>query len=367
MTTRTTTLRAAAAVTAATACLLAGCTSTGETDPEARRTGSSGHGTASESSKPSRPADDGKPSDSASASSGPGRQDGAPWNLDRIDQRTPPLNGAFTTEATGKGVTAYVIDTGLDIKHRAFGGRASLGADFFDEPDASDCPASDGTGHGTFVAGIVAGDPYGVAPEARLVRVQGIRCGEGRKPLPDGVQDTKLIQAVDWVRTHAKKPAVVNMSINQKGVTKAVDAAVRRLIASGVSVVVSAGNYGDDACKHSPAGVREAVVVAASTRRGRAWQESDENGSGHGRCVDLYAPGDHITSAWYEHGDATHPWGATSWAAPHVTGAAALYLSAHPRATPGQVESWLVDHASRGVLKKVPPDTPNRFLNVSGL
>ncbi|GGO97242.1 hypothetical protein GCM10012280_58600 [Wenjunlia tyrosinilytica] len=295
---------------------------------------------------------------------------GVPWNLDRLDQRTRPLDGRFTTRSAGAGVHVYVIDTGLDIGHAQFSGRASLGADFVGEPDAGDCFDGGGLGHGTFVAGIIGGKKYGVAPKAKIVRVQAIKCEEGSggpAPAASGASDASIVKAVKWVTLHARRPAVVNMSLNLDKRSAALDSAVQRMIDAGVPTVVSAGNFNDDACKHSPAGVRGAIVVAASTTRDRHWSDAGGYGSGHGRCVDLYAPGEKITSALAGGGTATSDFAATSWAAPHATGVAALYLCTHPKATPAQVQHWLDQHAGRGLVTGVPPHTPNRLLNTGHL
>ncbi|MEU0008244.1 S8 family peptidase [Streptomyces sp. NPDC006314] len=289
-----------------------------------------------------------------------------PWNLDRLDERTRPLDGGFGARTDGRGVHVYVIDTGLDLKHAEFDGRASLGADFVGKPDTGDCPDAMGVGHGTFVAGIIAGKRYGVAPGAKVVRVQGIECEEGgssgvTKNTASG-QEAPIVKAVEWVTRHARRPAVVNMSLNLRERSPALDAAVQRMIDSGVPAVVAAGNFADDACPHSPAGVPGAVVVAASTRSDRHWNDSGAFGSGRGRCVDLYAPGEKITSAVAGGGTYTSEGAATSWAAPHATGVAALYLSVHPKARPAQLHDWLIAEASRNVLTGVPPQTPNRLL-----
>ncbi|MFF4212736.1 S8 family peptidase [Streptomyces sp. NPDC001796] len=270
------------------------------------------------------------------------------WGLDRIDQPNPPLDQGYTwPEPAGAGVTAYVIDTGIRISHQDFGGRASYGWDFVD----NDATAQDGNGHGTHVAGTVAGATYGVAKQAEVVAV---------RVLDDNGAGTtaQVIAGIDWVTKHARKPAVANLSLG--GYANAqLDAAVRNSIASGVTYAVAAGNDGLAAGLYSPARVDQAITVGASDRK-----DARASFSNWGPSLDLFAPGVAITSDSNASDTGTATLSGTSMAAPHVAGAAALYLARHPKATPAQVSQALVRRAASGRIKGAGIGSPNKLLQV---
>ncbi|MCC0096211.1 S8 family peptidase [Streptomyces flavotricini] len=272
------------------------------------------------------------------------------WGLDRIDQHPLPLDNGYTyPDKAGEGVTAYIIDTGVRISHTEFGGRASYGFDAID----NDNTAQDGHGHGTHVAGTVAGNSYGVAKKAKIVGVRVLdNNGSGTTE--------QVVAGIDWVTQHAVKPAVANMSLGG-GADSALDTAVRNSIASGITYGVAAGNESTDASSKSPARVAEAITVGATTST-----DAKASYSNYGSILDIFAPGSSITSSWGTGDTATNTISGTSMATPHVVGAAALYLSQNPASTPAQVRDGLVAAATPNVVTGPGSGSPNRLLYVGG-
>jgi subtilisin family serine protease len=274
-------------------------------------------------------------------------QTDATYGLDRIDQRTQPPSGTYSYAADGSGVRVYVIDTGIYYEHADFGGRAfyeidMVGADEWTE--GRDCH-----GHGTHVAGTIGGTTYGVAKKVALYSVRILNCqGVG--------QLFYLIHAIDWITENGVKPAVANLSVGT-GFSQTVNDAIARSTAAGFSYVAGAGNSSADACNFSPASAPSAITVASADQ-----VDAFSGFSNYGSCVDLEAPGESITSDWIGSTTATATISGTSMATPHVTGAAALYLSTAPNATPSQVAQALTANATANVLTSVPAGTPNRLL-----
>nr|BFE65611.1 serine protease [Dactylosporangium thailandense] len=271
-------------------------------------------------------------------------QTSATWGLDRIDQQALPLDKSYTY-GPASNVTAYIIDTGVRLTQTEFAGRVRSGYDFVD----NDANASDCQGHGTHVAGTVGGKTYGVAKDVKLVAVRVLDCSGGGSY-------SQIIAGVDWVTKNAVKPAVANMSLGGAAGTT-LDNAVKKSIASGVTYAVAGGNDSANACTKSPARLPEAITVGATDSN-----DTRASFSNYGNCLDIFAPGVNITSSSNSSDTATQKMSGTSMATPEVTGAAALYLAAHPAATPAQVRDALVAAATNGVVKNAGSGSPNKLL-----
>ena len=270
-------------------------------------------------------------------------QSNPPWGLDRIDQRARPLNAIYTFNWTGSGVRAYVIDTGIRTSHSQFGGRASNVFDAFGG-NGQDC-----NGHGTHVAGTIGGSTFGVAKSALLRGVRVLNCsGSG--------STSGVIAGVDWVRQNHIAPAVANMSLGG-GASSALDTAVNNLHNANVTIAVAAGNSNANACNSSPARAANAVTVGSTTQT-----DSRSSFSNFGTCLDLFAPGSGILSAWISSDTSSATLSGTSMASPHVAGVAALYKQANPGASSTTIRNAIVNNATTNVVTNAGTGSPNRLL-----
>jgi hypothetical protein len=271
-------------------------------------------------------------------------QSNAPWGLDRIDARAG-LDRQYTYGATGAGVNAYIIDTGLRSSHSEFTGRVGQGfTSINDGRGTEDC-----NGHGTHVTGSIGGRTYGVAKDVKVYPVRVFGC-------QSSTPNSAILAGVDWVAQNADLPAVVNMSLGG-GQSTALNNAVQKMVDAGVVVVVAAGNSNADACSSSPASLATAITVGATTT-----SDARASYSNFGRCVDIFAPGSNILSAWFNGDNATQSISGTSMASPHVAGAVALLLEESPDATPDAITRTLLAQATRNALSNPGNSSPNLLL-----
>lgn len=271
----------------------------------------------------------------------------APWGLDRIDQRLLPLSNSFDDKSQdGLNTYSYVVDTGIDATNVDFDKRVTAGfTAILDGRGSADC-----NGHGTHVAGTIAGKQYGVAKASTLIPVRVLDCsGSGSY--------STVISGLDWIAANhrAGDAAVVNMSLGGSA-SSTLDGAVRNLIAKGIHVVVAAGNSSADACNYSPARVLDAITVGATTS-----SDSRASYSNTGSCLDLFAPGSSITSTWLG-STATQTISGTSMAAPHAAGVVARFISLNPTLTPAQVAQSIRTSSTQDRVTSAGTASPNRLL-----
>jgi hypothetical protein len=287
------------------------------------------------------------------AACSPTTQPTAQWNLDRIDQADLPLDNTYTYRATGTGVNVYVIDSGILTTHWEFISHRATNVFDRDGGTGADC-----NGHGTYVAGIIGGSTHGVAKNVKLYGVRVLGCDNRGS-------NSDVIRGVDWVTRNHKKPAVANMSFST-GASSALDDAVKRSIAAGVTYVVAAGNGTNndniavDAGRFSPGRVEQAITVGATNSL-----DYKATISNFGPVVDVFAPGIYVTSAWNTGDTSRKDLEGTSVAAPHVTGVVAMILEVYPSASPAQIESLIRESATKDKLSYLGEGSANRLLNAS--
>lgn len=278
-------------------------------------------------------------------SSPPLQQGGATWGLDRIDQRSDALDGNYQFQYQGSGVHAFVVDTGILAEHLDFGSRVASGyTAIADGRGTSDC-----NGHGTHVSATLGGSQWGVAKGVTLVPVRVLDCsGSG--------SNSGVIAGIDWLASQtSRRPAVANLSLGG-GYSSSLNSAVAGAVSKGVTMVVAAGNSNADACTTSPASEPSALTVGAT-------DSSDARApySNYGQCVDLFAPGSSVTSAWNTAANAIATLSGTSMASPHVAGIAALALAANGNASPATVADFLLANSTAGVIGNAGSGSPNRL------
>ncbi|HEY0153385.1 MAG TPA: S8 family peptidase [Longimicrobium sp.] len=281
-------------------------------------------------------------------------QSGATWGIDRIDQRSRPLSGTYNYTNTASNVRAYIIDTGVRATHSEFRrtdgtSRASNSYNATGDGNSSDC-----NGHGTHVAGTVGGKTYGVAKAVMIRAVKVFTCSGSSA-------NSIIIAGIDWTTSNHVKPAVANLSLGG-GASQATDDAVNRLSNAGVYVAVAAGNENTDACTRSPARASTVTTVASSTS-----SDAKSSFSNWGSCVELYAPGSSITSAWYGSDTQTNTISGTSMASPHVAGVGALYKGTYGDASYSTIRSWIINNSTASVITGNVSGTPNRLLYKASL
>lgn len=272
-------------------------------------------------------------------------QSAATWGLDRIDQTSLPLNSSYSFNGTGAGTTAFIIDTGIRADHAEFAGRVLPGySAVADGNGTNDC-----NGHGTHVSGTVGGSTWGVAKGVNLVPVRVLDCaGSGSL--------SGVIAGIDWAAGSGLRPAVANLSLGSAK-SSTVNAAVAGAYNKGLTLVVAAGNSSANACNYSPASEPTAITVGATTSA-----DARASYSNYGSCLDVFAPGSFITSAWHTSNTATNTISGTSMASPHVAGVAALALQANPQSSPAQIASFITGYATLNKVTSAGTGSPNRLV-----
>lgn len=284
----------------------------------------------------------------ATGSESIGVQVGAPWNLVRLSQRFLPLNfnplRYLYLAGVGADVDIYVVDSGIDIAHPEFEGRARFGASFVDGQ------SGDGFGHGTHVAGIISSKTFGVCKGAHLIAV---------KVLDDNGNGStvSVLGGLSWISRSIRngRKSIVNLSLSGPR-SPAMNQAIDSLSALNVAIVTAAGNGNQNACTVSPSSATTALTVAASTNADTRLLQPASN---YGPCVKIIAPGSFVTSAWPGGGSASMS--GTSMAAPHMSGAIAEFWSGKNIAVT-KIILAIQEFATQDILASFPEATPNLLL-----
>lgn len=286
--------------------------------------------------------------------------DGAlPWQLDRVDQRDLPMQGVYEgcTLNQGEGVRVYILDSGIRV-HRDFTfpdetSRLLPGKTFINDGLGTD-DCANGTGHGTYVAGMAVGRWSGIAKKAWVIPVRISNC------TGNVASQQVYVDAINWVtQDHTSGPAVANLSYIP-GSSTAIDTAANNMINDGVVFTAGAGNTGGNNCSSSPQRVANVLTVGATTKT-----DAKASFSSTGSCVAIFAPGVGVGAphfAQYDYFNCNPGWNGTSVAAPLVAGAAAVAYAQLYWYTAPQIRQEVINRATLGKVTGLPTGTPNRLL-----
>jgi len=281
-------------------------------------------------------------------------------------QSIKAMDGEYNFDQTGEGVFVFVVDTGISQDH----------IDFFDDEDLTRIHCSwnayhpnrdasknksceDKVGHGTHTAGVIGGTTFGVAKNARMISIKTFT--------DDGIGSIgSVISGLDYIqRTKDLNPdmsMIVNMSFGTHAMSDAFESAIAGVVNAAVVVIASAGNEGGNACEKAPAMYENVITVGSSTINDEVAPHSNQ-----GECLNVFAPGDRITSAWINGPFDQAAISGTSAAAAHATGVVALILERFPRMMPDEVMEGLMFHSEIAALLGVSEDSPNALLNMAQL
>ncbi|XP_065900631.1 uncharacterized protein [Dysidea avara] len=299
-----------------------------------------------------------------------------PWHRDRVDQRRLPFNNkAYCPPNDGENVDIYILDTGINYCHKDFCKNRARYAGYSPIIAARNSRGADSNGHGTHAAALAVGGIHGIARKARVYSLPVLTC-----LVPSSYKNIILALNHVVMRANSEPDRRVIVSMSLIGPPSlCVNDAIKTVTQEGIVVITAAGNCLTDACRYTPSSSPDAITVGGTARNDLLYATTFA-GSNWGRCVDIFAPGQDITSADFrgctaeteckEMCDRESVMSGTSMATPIVAGAVALLLSADMSLTPVEVKQKLIDQSTKDKIdmRDITPSsrsiTPNKLVYV---